>query len=109
MTAPLAFLLLHLLQETPKVHFVYGQFIHLPVVFHVRHTGVREIYCVAYLTVRAVQGYHTYIMTEIALRGAIFAPVETSCDNAAAKSPVELYDSLFSICFRFAENLLKFC
>lgn len=41
---------------------------------------------IAYLPVRAMQWCNTNFPTEVKLRRSIFPPVETTCDNIAAKS-----------------------
>lgn len=68
-----------------RVLFINSQSAHFPIIFHFRHIGVREIHGIAYLTVRAVQGYNTNLVAIIRLRRTVFPPVETACRNIAAK------------------------
>ncbi len=74
-----------LLKKLLPILFINGQSAHFPIIFHFRHIGVREIHSIAYLTVRAVQGYNTNLVAIIWLWRTVFAPVETACRNIAAK------------------------
>lgn len=74
-----------LLKILLPILFINGQSVHFPIIFHFRHIGVREIHSIAYLTVRAVQGYNTNLVAIIRLRRTVFTPVETACRNIAAK------------------------
>ena len=74
-----------LLKILLPILFINGQSVHFPIIFHFRHIGIREIHGIAYLTVRAVQGYNTNLVAIIRLRRTVFTPVETACRNIAAK------------------------
>lgn len=64
---------------------VNGQLIHFPVVFHFRHIGIGKIDGVTYLSVGAMQRRDAYFLTEIRLWRTVFPPIETTCNDIAAK------------------------
>ena len=67
------------------VFFIYCQFPHLPIIFHFRHVGVREMHGVADLAIGTVQWCNANLLTEISLRRTVSPPVKTSGSYITAK------------------------